>query len=183
MKKSMISLVLLASSVAIAPANASWFGDLFDSTGSREAPSKTQLAEVPSSPKGQLLTANPLVDTAMSQLSLDKAQTEGGLGTILSVAKSRLSEADFSALAKHIPGADMLLAATPSLGQSTGVSDTLSQLGSSLEDGAMVYNAFDKLGIPKEMLMPMVNVLKDYLQDNSGAQSADLLSKGLSSLF
>lgn len=191
MKKPITTLVLLLSCLAITPVQASWISDLFGTSAPPKTPpadtslkAKTQSVDTPAAT--QDLAANPLVNMAMSQLSLDKSQAEGGLGSLLNMAKSSLSQDDFSTLAKDIPGADMLLAAAPLLKKGDGVSGLLSQagdLGSTLKGGAMVYDAFEKLGISKDMVMPMVSLLKNYLQGNSGAQSVGLLTKGLGALL
>lgn len=46
----------------------------------------------------------------------------------------------------------------------------------------MVLDAFEKLGISKELAMPMINIAKSYLETNGAEGSSDLLMKGLNAL-
>lgn len=130
--------------------------------------------------------SNDLVGTVMSQLGLNQAQAEGGLGSLLGLAQSSLGTNDYSTLAASIPNADSLLAAAPKLDSNSGVSGLLSKagnLGSSLQGSATVLDSFEKLGISKDMAMPMINIAKSYLDSNGAAGSSDLLMKGLKSLL
>ncbi|MCL2915252.1 DUF2780 domain-containing protein [Shewanella corallii] len=177
MKSPLTCSILLLSALTL-PAHAGWFDDLFGG-GEEQKTEQTQ-------PATQALADNPLVSEAMGQLGLNQKQAEGGLGTLLNVAKSSLDSGQFSELTKDIPGADLLMAAAPLLEQNEGMSGLLSKagdLGQSLQGGAMVYDAFEKLGISKDLAMPMVNLLKQYLQQNSGNEAVDLLSQGLNSFL
>ncbi|MGI2261125.1 DUF2780 domain-containing protein [Shewanella sp. GXUN23E] len=176
MKKSISGSLLLLSALTL-PAHAGWFDNLFGGSQSQTESSK---------PATQALADNPLVSDVMGQLGLNQQQAEGGLGTLLNVAKSSLDGGQFSQLTKDIPGADLLMAAAPLLNQSEGMSGLLSQageLGQSLQGGAMIYDAFEKLGISKDLAMPMIELVKQYLQQNSGAESVNLLTQGLSSFL
>lgn len=132
-------------------------------------------------------TANmDLVGSVMSQLNLNQTQAEGGLGSLLSMAKSSLSGGDFSQITSAIPNASSLLAAAPAADSKSGLSGLLSKagnVGSSLQGSAMVYDAFSKLGISKELVAPMVDILKNYLQAQGGQGTASLLSQGLSAIL
>ena len=186
MKNTLTTALLLLSCWFVAPAQASWFSDLFGTSDSSDAKPESQQASDQAAEPAQSLVDNPLVSMAMSQLSLDQGQAEGGLGSLLHMAKSSLGQGDFSTLAKDIPGADMLLAAAPMLAGNDDVSNLLSQagdLGASLQGGAMVYNAFEKLGISKDMVMPMITLLKDYLMKNGSEASTKLLTEGLGALL
>ncbi|WP_417761807.1 DUF2780 domain-containing protein [Shewanella sp.] len=130
--------------------------------------------------------SSDLVSSVMSQLNLNQHQAEGGLGSLLTMAQSSLSNDDFSQITDAIPNANSLLAATPSVDSQSGLSGLLSQagnVGSSLQGSAMVYDAFAKLGISKEMIAPMVDILKNYLQSQGGADTASLLTQGLGALL
>ncbi|MBB1268533.1 DUF2780 domain-containing protein [Shewanella sp. SR44-3] len=130
--------------------------------------------------------AHSLINNVMSQLNLNEAQAQGGLGSLMTLAKSQLGSQDFASLSKQITNMDTLLAAAPTLAKSSGMSGLLSQvggdLGSSLKGGAMVYDSFEKLGIPKDLIVPMVDIAKTYLQSQEGGATADLLMKGLNAL-
>ncbi|KFZ37654.1 hypothetical protein HR45_09530 [Shewanella mangrovi] len=130
--------------------------------------------------------SSDLVGSVMSQLNLNQQQAEGGLGSLLTLAQSNMSGSDFGQISSAIPNVDSLLAATPSTDSNSGMSGLLSKaggLGSSLQGSAMVYDAFSKLGISKELAAPMVDILKNYLQAQGGEGTASLLSQGLSALM
>ncbi len=172
---------ILFLSVVIVPAHAGWFDNLFGGSES----SQTEPASPPPSKVTSQATTDkslPLVSNVMGQLGLNQQQAEGGLGTLLNVAKSSLNTSQFQSLTKNIPGADLLLSAAPLLNQDSGASGLLSKvgdLGQTLQSGAMVYGAFDKLGISKDLVLPMVNLLKQYLQQHSGNDTVALLNQGL----
>ncbi|WOT05449.1 DUF2780 domain-containing protein [Shewanella youngdeokensis] len=130
--------------------------------------------------------SNDLVGTVMSQLDLNQGQAEGGLGSLLSLAQSSLGSSDFSSIADSIPGIDSLLSAAPAADSGSGLSGLLSKagsLGSSLQGGAMVYDAFEKLGISKSLAAPMIDIVKSYLDTNGTAGTSDLLIQGLGALL
>ncbi|ABE56773.1 conserved hypothetical protein [Shewanella denitrificans OS217] len=139
------------------------------------------LGQMASTPEAQGLLSN-----VMSQLNLNQAQAQGGLGSLLTLAKSQLGQQDFASISQQIPNMDTLLAAAPNLSKSSGMSGLLSKvggnLGNSLQGGAMVYDSFEKLGIPKDMIVPMVEIAKTYLQSQDGGATADLLMQGLNAL-
>ncbi|MGS0825634.1 DUF2780 domain-containing protein [Shewanella sp. 0m-8] len=142
----------------------------------------TETAKAPS----EQAESSDLVGSVMSQLGLSQTQAKGGLGSLLSLAKSSLGSNDFSSIADSIPGIDGLLSAAPELNSDSGMSGLLSKaggLGESLQGGAMVYDAFEKLGISKELAAPMVDIVKGYLDTNGSAGTADLLMKGLNSIL
>ena len=127
-----------------------------------------------------------LVGSVMSQLGLSQNQAEGGLGSLLSLAQTNLGSNDFSQLTSSIPNADSLLAAVPSMSSDSGMSGLLSKagdLGSSLQGTAMVYDAFEKLGISKEYIVPMVDIAKNYLEQSGSEGTVGLLTQGLGSLL
>ncbi|ABV89272.1 DUF2780 domain-containing protein [Shewanella pealeana] len=171
--KSMTATLLTISALLSSPASAG----LLDQLGQATATASEQTQQAQSS---------DLVGTVMSQLGLSQTQAEGGLGSLLSLAQSSLGSNDFSSIADSIPGIDGLLSATPELDSDSGVSGLLSKaggLGESLQGGAMVYNAFEKLGISKELAAPMIDIVKGYLDTNGSAGTSDLLMKGLNSIL
>ncbi|PIW62959.1 DUF2780 domain-containing protein [Shewanella sp. CG12_big_fil_rev_8_21_14_0_65_47_15] len=174
MKQTLTLSILLSSCILAAPTSAGWLDNL---TGSQ---TKTQAAT------STVTQSNELVGTVMSQLGLNQTQAEGGLGSLLGLAQSSLGTSDYSTLAASIPNADSLLTAAPKLDGNSGVSGLLSKagdLGSSLQGGAMVLDAFEKLGISKELAVPMIDIAKSYLETNGAEGTSDLLMKGLNSLL
>ncbi|MCE9680121.1 DUF2780 domain-containing protein [Shewanella sp. AS1] len=127
-----------------------------------------------------------LVGSVMSQLGLSQSQAEGGLGSLFGLAKSNLGDDSFGPIADAVPNMDSLLSAAPSADSGSGMSGLLSKagsLGSSLQGGAQVYDAFEKLGISKELAQPMVGIVKDYLDSTAGEGTADLLMQGVGTLM
>ncbi|MGL4474552.1 MAG: DUF2780 domain-containing protein [Shewanella sp.] len=178
MKKSITLATLLAATLTMSAAHASWLNDLVGSSSADTATSNQSAVT-------SGLSTNPLVNS-LSSLGLNAAQTEGGIGSLLNVAKSTLGASDFSALSQSIPGADSLLAAAPALGGNDGLTSLLSKagnVGQGLQAGAMVYDSFEKLGIPKDMVVPMINGVKSYLESQGDTGALGLLNKGLESLL
>lgn len=127
-----------------------------------------------------------LVDSVMSQLNLNQTQAEGGLGSLLTLAQSNLGTSQFSQITDAIPNASSLMSAVPATDSSSGMTGLLSKagsLGTSLQGSAMVYDAFSKLGISKDLVAPMAEILKNYLQSSGGDSTASLLTQGLGSLL
>ncbi|GIU20682.1 MULTISPECIES: DUF2780 domain-containing protein [unclassified Shewanella] len=171
--KSMTATLLTISALLTTPASAGILDQLGQATAT--ANEQTQQAE-----------SSDLVGTVMSQLGLSQTQAEGGLGSLLSLAQSSLGSNDFSSIANSIPGIDGLLSAAPELDSDSGMSGLLSQaggFGESLQGGAMVYDAFEKLGISKELAAPMIDIVKGYLDTNGSTGTSDLLMKGLNSIL
>ncbi|WP_434930964.1 DUF2780 domain-containing protein [Shewanella sp. HL-SH5] len=177
MNRSIIACSVLSAVLLSAPVNAGWLDNV---TKKEAAPVATQAAAVTG------LADNALVGNVMSQLGLTEQQAAGGLGSILNLAQSNLGKNDFSTLSNSIPGIDSLLGAVPAMAGDSGMSGLLSKagnLGSSFQGAAVVYDSFEKLGISKEYIAPMVDIAKQYLQQQSGEGTVDLLMKGLGSLL
>ncbi|ESE43219.1 MULTISPECIES: DUF2780 domain-containing protein [Shewanella] len=175
MKHTFTLSILISACLLATPASAGWLDNL---AGTQAKTEKATTATVTQS--------NELVGSVMSQLGLSQAQAEGGLGSLLGLAQSSLGTNDYTKLAASIPNADSLLAAVPKLDGNSGVSGLLSKagnIGSSLQGSAMVLDAFEKLGISKELAMPMINIAKSYLETNGAEGSSDLLMKGLNALL
>lgn len=174
MKHTFTLSVLMTTCLLAAPASASWLDNLAGTQAKTEKPATSTVTE-----------SNALVGNVMSQLGLSQTQAEGGLGSLLGLAQSSLGSNDYTKLAASIPNADSLLAAAPKLDGNSGVSGLLSKagnIGSSLQGSAMVLDAFEKIGISKELAMPMINIAKSYLETNGAEGSSDLLMKGLNAL-
>ncbi len=172
MKFSTISSFIIGTLLLSSPASAGWFDDLTKQEHRQPTATQTQ--------------NNDLVGSVMSQLGLNQNQAEGGLGSLLSLAQTTLGGDSFGPIAEAIPGIDGLLSAAPQLDSDSGMSGLLSKagdLGSSLQGGAKVYDSFEKLGISKELAMPMVDIVKGYLDANAGAGTTDLLMQGLGAIL
>ena len=120
---------------------------------------------------------NDLVSAAMSQLNLSKPQAEGGLGTLFSVAKSNLSNDQFSQLSSAVPNMGSLLSAVPGGGSGVG------GIVSSLAKSSAVTEQLAAFGISPEMVGPLVDIVAQYLGQNAEAGLSALFSKGVSGLL
>jgi hypothetical protein len=179
--------VLFTVFVFSAPASAGWLDNVAEITKKPATEQAKTIALSETIEQSETTEqSSALVGNVMSQLGLSQTQAEGGLGSLLSLAQTNLGEHDFSQLSDSIPNADGLLAAVPALSSGNGMSGLLSQagdLGSALQGSAMVYDAFEKLGISKEYITPMVDIAKNYLQQSGGDGTVDLLMKGLGSVL
>ncbi|MCL2917190.1 DUF2780 domain-containing protein [Shewanella litorisediminis] len=179
--KRIAALSLLFSAMALSSsANAVDLGSLASDTLKQMSGSATQ----PTATSAQVQSGDLLGN--LMALGLNQNQAEGGMGALLKMAQGSLSGGEFSSLSSAIPGAEQMLAAVPALDSNSGMSGLLSKaggLGSSLQGSAMVYDAFEKLGISRELAAPMVDVAKNYLQTTAGDDTVGLLMKGLGSLL
>ncbi|QYK05079.1 DUF2780 domain-containing protein [Shewanella zhangzhouensis] len=179
--KRITALSLVFSAMALSSsANAVDLGSLASDTLKQVSGATAQ----PATPTTQAQSSDLLGD--LMALGLNQNQAEGGMGALLKMAQGSLSGSEFSSLTDAIPGADQMLSAVPGLNSNTGMSGLLSKaggLGSSLQGSAMVYDAFEKLGISRELAAPMVDVAKNYLQSTAGDDTVGLLMKGLGSLL
>ena len=101
-----------------------------------------------------------------SQLGVTSNQAMGGVGSILSLAKERLSAMDFTALTKLIPGADTYMKTAKDLGAVTG------QVG----DRSGLTAAFSRLGMGVDMVPKFTQVLSDFVGRAGGQPAKDLLA-------
>lgn len=184
--KRITTLSLLASLSLLAPvASAADFGALAADT-LKQVSTTTQSASNTAQAASNQAQSGDLLGNLMA-LGLDQNQAEGGMGALLKMAQGSLSGSEFSSLSNAIPGADKMLSAVPALDSGSGMSGLLSgaggSLGNSLQGSALVYDAFEKLGISRELAAPMVDVAKNYLQANASEDTVGLLMKGLGSLL
>lgn len=126
-----------------------------------------------------------LVQMTMDQLGITQTQAQGGLGSLLSMAKTNMGENSFSPIANSIPNINSLLQAVPEVDNTSALSTLSNQLGNlspTAKGGLMVYNAFDQLGLSKGLVDPMMDILEDYLNTDGSKGSSDLLMKALTPL-
>ena len=110
---------------------------------------------------------DPVISALSSQLGVSDAQAGGGIGSMLSLAKSKLSTQDFSAVSKAIPGAESYIkTAQQALGSSGSITDM-----------AGLKSAFTKLGMKPEM----INQFKPVLLETAGKLGGDSVKQMLAS--
>ena len=127
-----------------------------------------------------LQPASPeLVGQLTKELSVTPQQATGGAGALFSLAKSRLSVADFNKIAAVVPGMGSFLKEAPSTSGGSGLSDLTGSLPGNLGGLASAATAFQKLGLSPEMVGKFVPILTNFVQSKGGANLASLLSGAL----
>jgi len=164
--------------------------------------------ETAGAPVADLATPAGLTNTLTSKLGISESQASAALGSVLSMAKVKLSPEDYSKLASAIPGAsDYLTAATdagvvPSaevaVTSPAATADSIAPIPGASADSATagaaaavegaaaapsagmgaLTSTFSKLGIPPETASQFVPVLTDYVGKVGGPETANL-PKGL----
>src|SRR5262245_66282731 len=107
-----------------------------------------------------------LTQLLTSQLGVTSNQAMGGTGSILSLAKERLSGMDFTTLTKFIPGSDTFMKAAKDLGAVTV------RVG----DQAGLTSAFSRLVMGPDMVPKFTNSISDYVGTAGGDLSEYLES-------
>jgi len=108
-----------------------------------------------------------VVDSLTSQLGVTPQQASGGVGSMLSFAKSQLSPSDFSTVASALPGADKYMSlASSALGMS------------SISSASGLGSAFSKLGMSPDMVGKFAPVIADYA-GKYGSPAAKTLLAGV----
>lgn len=190
MKMKILAAGLLLSVTQVA--NAGFFD--FLSGGKEEAPAVEAQTEaaVEKETASNLAMASSMAEGVLplltQQLGVTERQAEGGMGSLMQMAKSALSEGEFAQLSSGVPNMDSLLAAAPVLsgeGGSGAMSDLLSSAtgaASSLAGIAQLSQQFESLGLSPEMIAQFANIAISYFSQ-SGADTGALLQKGLSSIL
>jgi Protein of unknown function VcgC/VcgE (DUF2780) len=110
-----------------------------------------------------------LTQLLSSQLGVTSNQAMGGTGSILSLAKERLSGMDFSTLTKFIPGSDTFMKAARDLGAVTGP----------VGDQAGLTSAFSRLGMGPDMVPKFTQTLSDFVGKAGGEPARNLVAAGV----
>jgi hypothetical protein len=104
-----------------------------------------------------------------SQLGVTSDQAMGGIGSILSLAKERLSAMDFTTLTSLIPGADTFMQTAKTLGAVTGP----------IGDRAGLTSAFSRLGMGSDMLPKFTQILSNFVGKAGGQPASNLVMKAV----
>ena len=108
---------------------------------------------------------DPLISMLTGQLNVTADQAQGGTGSMLTLAKEKLSGMDFNALTKMIPGADTYMKTAKDLGAVTGP----------VGDKAGLTSSFSKLGMGSDMVGKFSG-LSDFLGKAGGEPAKNLLA-------
>ncbi|WP_062270813.1 DUF2780 domain-containing protein [Endozoicomonas arenosclerae] len=124
--------------------------------------------------------ASGLIDTLTSQLNISQFQAQGGAGSLLQMANSKLSKDDFNVIKEALPETPELLKQAPEVDHTKN--------SSSLLDSASLLGSFDTLskqfktlGLDNDMIGKFSSVLIDYLKDGRSSEAAGLLKSALPS--
>lgn len=109
---------------------------------------------------------DPLISALTGQLNVTTDQAQGGVGSILTLAKEKLSGMDFSTLTKLIPGTDTYMKAAKDLGAVTGP----------IGDKAGLTSSFSKLGMGSDMVGKFSKVLSDFVGKAGGEPVKNILA-------
>lgn len=123
-----------------------------------------------------------LISLLTGQLGVSETQAKGGAGSLFNYAKGKLSEADFSKVAKAVPGiGDYLDAAPKSGGVAGALGGASSPLGGKKEAGGIMALAgqFAQLGLGTDMIGKFVPVIVSYVKSSGGDAVAGLLAGAL----
>jgi len=115
------------------------------------------------------LAAEPAVTSLAKEAGVTANQAIGGLGSILSLAKAKVSPEDFSKLTAGIPSADKYMNALSGLGVNSGDIKTALDL----------QEAYKKLGMNSDAALKFSSSAINYVRSSGGEAAAQILS-GLS---
>ena len=170
MKKIILSTALILS---VSSLNAFSLGDAASAVSAMQTqPTTTEKAQTKSSDLTSMLT---------SQLGVTDKQASGGVGSILSYAKTALPQNKYTTLASAIPNADSLLAMAPAVASQGGSLGSLAGAmgGSSKTAGlASLASQFSSLGLSSDMISQFVPIILNYFK-GSGATGASSILSGL----
>ena len=107
--------------------------------------------------------------TLASSLGMTTQQAQGGLGSMLVIAKQRLANEDYLKIVKYIPDADEYL----------GVARQLSVFEQASSTATALNAAFSKLGITPEQQAKFIPAVTDYLTKAGGRDVGNLMTGAL----
>jgi uncharacterized protein VcgC/VcgE DUF2780 len=113
--------------------------------------------------------ASPLMSTLTGSLGVTQDQAEGGVGSILTLAKEKLAKGDFDKVAALIPGASGYLEKAKSLGAVAGP----------LLNGAGLNGALGKLGIDAATAAKFIPTVTKFVSKAGGSKLGGLLAAAL----
>ena len=136
-------------------------------------------AQAQTSAASSIKSSSELVGQLSKELSITRPQARGGAGTLFALAKSRLSEDEFSKVSAAVPGMAGLLKAAPSTATPSGLSSLEGALPGNMGRMAETAEAFHKLGLSPEMAGKFLPVMTKFVESKGGSSTASLLEKAL----
>jgi len=183
MKKSILFLAIASLSAPVM-AEDSWFDSLKNFIGLGDS---SQVASEGASEN--LPNANEIVSILTESLSINSEQASGGLGALLNLVKSNISQEKFSQLTQSLPGVDQLISDMPDISELksseglSGLLDKASQYSESLKGVNDLKKQFESLGLKPEMITDFVSTAQTYLDTEQGKEAKEILSQGISKLI
>ena len=107
-----------------------------------------------------------LTQLLTSQLGVTQNQATGGVGSVLTFAKEKLSSMDFNTITKFIPGSDTLMKTSKDLGAVTGP----------IGDKAGLAAAFSRLGMGADSVPKFIQTMGDFAGKAGGNSAQNLLA-------
>lgn len=126
-----------------------------------------------------------LVNVLVDQLGINSQQAMGGAGSIFSLARQRMSPADFMQLSGSVSDMDQYLFAVPQSSGSSSISwlgsaaDLMGDQANGLGSLATLAGSFKTLGMDTNMISQFVPVVLEYVQGQSGPGVMSLLQSAL----
>ena len=124
-------------------------------------------------------SSSALVGRLTKGLSITPTQARGGAGSLFALAKTRLSDDEFSKVSSAVPGMHSLLKAAPAVTGNSEFSGLESSLPGNMGRTVEVAEAFHKLGLSPEMAAKFVPVMTKFVESRGGSSTAALLEKAL----
>lgn len=119
--------------------------------------------------KGLLSSTDPIVGALKGALGVTENQAEGGLGSILTLAREHLGKGDFDKIAQVVPGSQKYLDAAKKLGAVTGP----------VTNSAGLDSAYSRLGIAPETAAKFTPTVLDAVGKVGGESVRNLLAGAL----
>jgi hypothetical protein len=167
--------ILTTTVVALSVVSSLSAFSLSDATNAVNSATQTTATATSSSKQ---LSSNELVSMLTKELGVSDKQAAGGVGSILSYAKSALPAGDYKELSSAIPDASSLLALAP---KASGAMSALSSVSDSAGGIAALASQFSSLGLDSGMVSKFVPVVMDYLKGNGSTSAMKILSSLFSS--
>jgi hypothetical protein len=110
------------------------------------------------------LMSNPLISSLSSGLGINPTQAIQGAGSLFSLAKEKISKADFKALGKAVPGVDGMMKEAGKLGLPKPIGNV---------NG--LNPVFQKIGMSTDQVGKMINQITGSVEQSGNKETADKL--------
>jgi len=174
MKNKILLSVISATLITITNASAFSLGDAASALSAVNSATQTKQA-----PSAATQKSSDLTSMLTQQLGVTDKQASGGVGSILSYAKTALPQNKYTQLASAIPNAGSLLSMAPKVAKSGGGMSALAGSlagNSSVGQLAGLASQFSSLGLNSSMISKFVPVITSYLKSSGSSSAAGILS-------